>query len=309
MDSTLPPPAPTGEVAAPPLVKFKSRGARAKANIRKRPEPPTTTKADKGSSDSSSGDSDSSSDEKPSVAKRRRHDTGVVVSARSDKEANSTLFPTRFEADRKVPITDTNDATKRNDWYDEPVNKPVDEPVKKGPVRASTNVRMTTMMDFAPDVCKDYRKTGWCGFGDACIFLHDRSDMKQGWQLDREWEINTKGKKDLGGTVVSSAAQKSRDKENKVGPSDRAEEDDEEMLAKIPFVCIICEEPYKAPVVTRCGHYFCESCALKRYRKDPSCKNCGAATNGVFNTAKRLEKILKRKREKAASQDEDAPKT
>jgi len=71
-------------------------------------------------------------------------------------------------------------------------------------------------------------------------------------------------------------------------------------LESIPFACIICKASYKEPIVTRCGHYFCESCALKRYRKDPTCAACGAGTNGVFNSAKRLEKLLEKKRERAA---------
>ncbi len=28
---------------------------------------------------------------------------------------------------------------------------------------------------------------GYCGFGDSCKFLHDRSDYKYGWQLEQEW--------------------------------------------------------------------------------------------------------------------------
>ncbi len=34
----------------------------------------------------------------------------------------------------------------------------------------------------------------------------------------------------------------------------------------LPFACLICRKPWgeaKDPVVTRCKHYFCESCALK----------------------------------------------
>ncbi|PHH82015.1 hypothetical protein CDD82_7271 [Ophiocordyceps australis] len=96
----------------------------------------------------------------------------------------------------------------------------------------------------------------------------------------------------MGGTVVASA---SRDK-----PKDDDDDDDEAMLDNIPFVCIICREPYKEPIVTRCGHYFCEACALKRYRRDPTCAACGAGTNGVFNTAKKLQRLLSRKRERAA---------
>ena len=130
---------------------------------------------------------------------------------------------------------------------------------------------------------------------DSCIFLHDRGDYKQGWQLDREWENVTKGKK-LAGTVVSSA---NRSK------ADEADEDDEALLESIPFACIICKEDYKNPIVTKCGHYFCESCALGRYRRDPSCAACGAGTNGVFNNAKKLKKLLERKRERELRADAD----
>lgn len=39
-----------------------------------------------------------------------------------------------------------------------------------------------------PDICKDYKETGFCGYGDNCKFLHDRGDYKSGWQLEREWD-------------------------------------------------------------------------------------------------------------------------
>ena len=58
--------------------------------------------------------------------------------------------------------------------------------------------------------------------------------------------------------------------------------------------------------MTRCGHYFCEPCALQRYRRDPSCAACGAGTGGVFNSAKRLKKLLEKKRERAARRREAA---
>lgn len=32
-----------------------------------------------------------------------------------------------------------------------------------GPLRASTNVRMTVRFDYQPDICKDYKETGYCG--------------------------------------------------------------------------------------------------------------------------------------------------
>lgn len=125
-----------------------------------------------------------------------------------------------------------------------------------------------------------------CGFGDNCKFLHAREDYKQGWQLDKEWENVTKGKKNLGGTIVASA---DRSKKNE-------DDEDEDVPEDIPFACIICNGPYKSPVVTRCGHYFCEPCALRRYRRDPSCAACGMGTQGVFNAAKKLQKLLEKKK-------------
>lgn len=129
-------------------------------------------------------------------------------------------------------------------------------------------------------------------------YLHEREDYKHGWQLDREWENVSKGKKNMGGTVVASANRETVDEDGA--------EAEEAMLENIPFACIICREAYKTPIITRCGHYFCESCALKRYRKDPTCAACGSGTNGVFNTATRLKKLLERKRERAAKRRQEA---
>ncbi|KAK9467674.1 hypothetical protein V1512DRAFT_261724 [Lipomyces arxii] len=59
---------------------------------------------------------------------------------------------------------------------------------KVGPMKASSSIRSTTVTDYQPDVCKDYKLTGFCGYGDSCKFLHMREDYKAGWQLDKEWE-------------------------------------------------------------------------------------------------------------------------
>ena len=84
------------------------------------------------------------------------------------------------------------------------------------------------------------------------------------------------------------------------------EGEEDALLETIPFACIICKEGYKQPIVTKCGHYFCEGCALSRYRKNPSCAACGVGTNGVFNGAKQLKKLLERKRERARKRREKA---
>ena len=269
----------------------------------------------------------------------------MIASSKDQKDPkDETSRTTIFQADRSVPITSVNDATKQTNWFDEtddakllgktrplPGSKSTSAPqpdgtykglanqstfIQKnpnapsrtvGPIKAATNIRTITVTDFAPDVCKDYKKTGFCGFGDNCKYLHMREDYKHGWQLDSEWDKVSKGKKKgaASGTVVASADRADRPANN-ADNDDYDDAADEAMLEKIPFACIICQGPYKEPIVTRCGHYFCLPCALQRYRKDPSCAACGAGTSGVFNTAKILNKLLERKRERQARKRQKA---
>jgi RING finger protein 113A len=126
-------------------------------------------------------------------------------------------------------------------------------------------------------VCKDYKLTGYCGFGDNCKFLHDRGDYKAGWQIDRDWEIEQQKKNDP--LLVA----------------DDSDSDDDDMN-NVPFVCLICREDYEDPVVTKCGHYFCMTCAIKRYKKTPNCIVCGTGTMGIFNKARDFEKKIEAKK-------------
>ncbi|KAM3955623.1 RING finger protein mdlc isoform 2-T2 [Aphomia sociella] len=139
--------------------------------------------------------------------------------------------------------------------------------VRKGPIRAPANLRATVRWDYQPDICKDYKETGFCGFGDSCKFLHDRSDYKHGWQLERE--------------EIEAAAG---------GDSDYEVHSDDEL----PFRCFICRGSFTDPVVTKCKHYFCEKCALDNYKKSARCFICNTQTGGVFNPAKELEAKLKK---------------
>ncbi|KAJ5495116.1 Pre-mRNA-splicing factor cwc24 [Penicillium diatomitis] len=317
----------TDDTAAPeavPQFGFKKR-ARGKASFRKKPTTPPPA------SDSGS-DFTSSDDEDGQRIKRRRKNVAVTASS----AANATRGDPAGDQPTSTgpaPLSTNNDATKSSNWYDEDlsaknllgstraqastttgpdgtykgsanysnfIQKNPDAPTKQfGPMKAPTNVRTVTVMDFAPDVCKDWKQTGWCGFGDSCKFLHAREDYKQGWELDRDWEIGTNGKK-LSGRVVSQR------KGARKTAEDDEDEDDDELLDSIPFACIICRKPYQNPIITKCGHYFCESCALQRYRKNPSCAACGAGTGGVFNTAKKLNTLLEKKREKARKEREQA---
>ena len=165
-----------------PAPMFKTR---TKKNIRKRPATPSY-------SDESSDNSD---DNELGVVKKRRKNVGAVTASSAQRSADNELSASTHAADRSIPIT-SNDATKQSNWYDEESNskpsparrtdqeiadgnykglanptsfirKNPDAPSRAvGPVKAPTNVRTTTATDYAPDVCKDYKQTGYCGYGD-----------------------------------------------------------------------------------------------------------------------------------------------
>ncbi|EPS58935.1 hypothetical protein M569_15875 [Genlisea aurea] len=148
-----------------------------------------------------------------------------------------------------------------------------------GPLRASAHIRVSARFDYQPDICKDYKETGYCGYGDSCKFMHDRGDYKSGWQLEKEWEEK----------------EKERARKLFMGMKDEDEggaEDEEDEDSQLPFACLICRESFVDPVVTRCKHYFCEHCALKHHAKNKKCFVCNQPTNGIFNTAFEIRKKI-----------------
>eukprot|EP00002_Diphylleia_rotans_P040083 TRINITY_DN9426_c0_g4_i2.p1 TRINITY_DN9426_c0_g4~~TRINITY_DN9426_c0_g4_i2.p1 ORF type:complete len:389 (-),score=107.70 TRINITY_DN9426_c0_g4_i2:316-1482(-) len=165
--------------------------------------------------------------------------------------------------------------------------------IMAGPIRASATIRVTSRFDYQPDICKDYKETGYCGFGDACKFMHDRGDYKTGWQLEREWEEEQKIKREKSlGHLMGS------DEEDEDGTRKKKEEDD----YNLPFACLMCQEHFtieKKPVVTKCGHYFDYACARKMLAKNGRCHVCAQQTQGIINTAtdviKRLEMVKAQK--------------
>lgn len=99
----------------------------------------------------------------------------------------------------------------------------------QGPIRPSVFFRPSFRMDYQPDVCKDYKETGYCGYGASCKFLHDRGNYKQGWQIEQEWQAQEKKRQaKLNGEEI---------------------EDDPDFTAKeqndsLPFACMICRKPF-----------------------------------------------------------------
>ena len=152
----------------------------------------------------------------------------------------------------------------------------------KGPIRAPQFVRNTCRFDYQPDVCKDYKDTGFCGYGDSCKFMHDRGDYKTGWQLEAEFQ-----------------RQKERERERKMlGKLDGEDSEEERERDKfrikdggdeLPFACHICRGPFNDPMVTQCGHYFCANCASQHFRqKNTRCPICEKQTYGMLSAAPKL---------------------
>ncbi|KAI0633546.1 hypothetical protein C8Q77DRAFT_1057597 [Trametes polyzona] len=159
-------------------------------------------------------------------------------------------------------------------------DKEIPKAMRVGPQRSNNStIRTVTIVDYQPDVCKDYKETGYCGYGDTCKFLHDRGTYLAGWQLDK----------------LAANPKKQAEEESDT------DSDDED----IPFACIICRKPYTDPVVTRCGHYFCSACAIKRFAKTPKCAACGAPTGGIFNRADKVIAKLKKKKESEDAQEDE----
>jgi RING finger protein 113A len=166
---------------------------------------------------------------------------------------------------------------------------------KAGPVKSSSNLRISCRFDYQPDVCKDYKETGYCGYGDSCKFLHDRGDYKTGWQLEREYDAEQKAKQ--------NQKLKSRDRKGEDGANNNDDDDKGEYFLGsdseddgLPFACLKCKNPFVDPVVTKCKHYFCEKCATEHFKKNQRCYVCKEQTEGVFKVATDIIKKMNKKK-------------
>lgn len=167
-----------------------------------------------------------------------------------------------------------------------------------GPVKAPSFLRATSRFDYQPDVCKDYKETGFCGFGDSCKFLHDRSDYKSGWQLEKEWDEKQRERKRKLQEIQNNVKDDGEEGDvrqitaSKTGDNNDGESKETKESTEFPFACYICRESFRDPVITLCGHYFCQDCAFKRNKTSSKCAVCAKPTNGIFNKARKLAKHI-----------------
>jgi RING finger protein 113A len=167
-----------------------------------------------------------------------------------------------------------------------------------GPIRAAQHVRVTARFDYQPDVCKDYKQTGYCGFGDSCIYLHSREDTLSGWQLEEKWEMEQRAKKEQAQEDISNFVDQFQKGRATTAAAALSTDDG------LPFCCHLCRGPFREPVVTRCGHYFCQACILQFLRNDAdrNCPVCHKETHGVLNQP---TKLLAKRRKLLSSSDQD----
>jgi RING finger protein 113A len=185
-----------------------------------------------------------------------------------------------------------------------------------GPLKAPTFVRTTTRFDYQPDICKDYKDTGFCGFGDTCIYLHDRGNTMSGWQLEEEYEKKKKEEQDKKERDMDLFCQQIEgDGRANNGSTTAASESTSDSL---PFACLLCRNKFTDPVVTGCNHYFCQKCIMQHVKSNgthangvsattsSACPVCQKDTHGVFNYPSKL--FQKRKRMECSTWEEFAEK-
>jgi RING finger protein 113A len=194
-----------------------------------------------------------------------------------------------------------------------------------GPLKAPTFVRTTSRFDYQPDICKDYKDTGFCGFGDSCIYLHDRGNTLTGWQLEEQYEKMKKLQQDKKMREMDMFCQEiSGDDEVVFRPNDESvvcNNNEGDGQDDLPFACYLCRKPFTDPVVTSCNHYFCQKCIMKYVQDDAksgrngshslgvssACPICHRDTHGVFNYPNKL--YQKKRRMECSSWEEFAKKS
>ena len=181
-------------------------------------------------------------------------------------------------------------------------------------------VRETVSLDMEGLICKDYKETGYCTFGDTCKFIHDRSDYMNSAQLDAAWEegggdpkaverslmmrgsrgsgmslqqfladkaAKAKARAKASSAPTSSSAAKGKGKGKSKGKGKGKGKGGPEVHDDVPpGHCPLCTQPWVSPMATPCDHVFCQTCILQAFRASPGsgmpCPSCHIPTNGTL---------------------------
>jgi RING finger protein 113A len=141
------------------------------------------------------------------------------------------------------------------------VKKPTESTPTLGPQRptnqSANQQKFNVRFDYKADRCKDFKDTGYCGFGDSCIFLHDRSEYKTSWELDAEYEAQQAAKQAISEKPVDYG-----------------------------IVCYICKKNKmdQPKLLPECGHRFCGECIISQLKMKLKCPNCKKSVIGTLKT-------------------------
>jgi RING finger protein 113A len=293
---------------------FRKPKRKLKDSIRRKDEDESLVDRGTDDRDAASDDDNEGTKELLRVRSKREKTTGRTIVPATSSEKNKDSLMHTYEAKVSTSIardlatstaehhptvapgTENDSLIARNDGIfrgDKVRNK-----FLAGPIRAAAHVRVTARFDYQPDVCKDYKETGFCGYGDTCIYLHDRGDTVSGWQLERQWEEQQKLKK---------AKQEQEMNNFATGKFSVSEDGALNVDDGIPFACHICREQFKEPVATNCLHYFCEPCIMNHVRTvSDACPVCGKDTGSVFNFPSKLISKKRKVLGTTKSQDDDS---
>lgn len=197
------------------------------------------------------------------------------INSKSDKN-NDLSLKENINRDGII-FEDSNNSTeycegnnKNNDCFKQEKNRE-----SYGPIKLSNNIRSINQIDYAMGICTDFKRTGYCGYGDNCIFLHDRTDIKSSWEIDRE---------------IKKAKLKELDMLKKGININSKETFTEKNKLKDEITCPICKKIIVNPVSTICNHLYCEQCINNHYKNESkACLICNKHLKGVFNNSKLAE--------------------
>ena len=159
-------------------------------------------------------------------------------------------------------------------------NDPLELLKKKSHFKTACNV------DFNPSRCKDFHDNGYCGWGASCLYAHDRTDYKAGWELDNQWEKEERDK-----IARSQRIRQKKALDPDFNSSDEDLTESELKIRKSFEKCFICKADFTTPLLASCSHIFCEKCILAEFAKTKKCPVCGLKLTGIFNDGAAMIKL------------------